>query len=200
MRRRSFVRQGTVSAVGFGCMSFGGFYGPTTESETMRALARALELGVDFWDTANVYGEGLSETMIGKFLAEDRSRRVEDHARDQIRHSPRARRQARVRQQPRAHPREPRRIAEAARRRPRRPLLRPPGTTGASRSRTRSANSRATSKAGTIGAIGLSEVAPDTLRRAAAVHPIAAVQSEYSLWTRNPELGLIQACEEAGAR
>ena len=45
-------------------------------------------------------------------------------------------------------------------------------------------------KAGEIGAIGLSEVAPDTLRRAHAVHPIAAVQSEYSLWTRNPELGL----------
>jgi len=48
-------------------------------------------------------------------------------------------------------------------------------------------------KAGAIGAIGLSEVAPDTLRRGHAVHPIAAVQSEYSLWTRNPELGLIQA-------
>ena len=54
-------------------------------------------------------------------------------------------------------------------------------------------------KAGAIGAIGLSEVAPDTLRRAHDVHPIAAVQSEYSLWTRNPELGLIQACAELGA-
>jgi aryl-alcohol dehydrogenase-like predicted oxidoreductase len=54
-------------------------------------------------------------------------------------------------------------------------------------------------KEGAIGAIGLSEVAPDTLRRAHDVHPIAAVQSEYSLWTRNPELGLVQACAEAGA-
>ena len=54
-------------------------------------------------------------------------------------------------------------------------------------------------KAGAIGAIGLSEVAPDTLRRAHDVHPIAAVQSEYSLWTRGPELGLIQACAELGA-
>ena len=52
---------------------------------------------------------------------------------------------------------------------------------------------------GTIGAIGLSEVAPDTFRRACAIHPVAAVQSEYSLWTRNPELGLLQACAEAGA-
>src|SRR5271166_7092999 len=75
MRRRRFGQNGTVSAVGFGCMSFGGFYGPTTENDTMGALARALDLGVDFWDTANVYGEGLSETLIGKFLAEDRARR-----------------------------------------------------------------------------------------------------------------------------
>src|SRR5208337_4181115 len=75
MNRRRFGQNGTVSAVGFGCMSFGGFYGPTSESETMRALARALDLGVDFWDTANVYGEGVSETMIGKFLAENGSRR-----------------------------------------------------------------------------------------------------------------------------
>jgi len=63
MRRRRFGRDRSVSAIGLGCMSFGGFYGPTTEAETMRALARALELGVDFWDTANVYGEGLSETL-----------------------------------------------------------------------------------------------------------------------------------------
>jgi aryl-alcohol dehydrogenase-like predicted oxidoreductase len=64
----------TVSAVGFSCMSFGGFYGPTNEAESMRARARALDLGVDFWDAANVYGDGLCEQMIGKFLAEDKSR------------------------------------------------------------------------------------------------------------------------------
>ena len=52
---------------------------------------------------------------------------------------------------------------------------------------------------GKIGAIGLSEVAPSTLRRAQAVHPVAAVQSEYSLWTRQPELGMLQACAELGA-
>ena len=56
-------------------MSFGGFYGPTSEAELMRALARALDLGVDFWDTANVYGDGLCERLIGKFLAEDPGRR-----------------------------------------------------------------------------------------------------------------------------
>ena len=56
-------------------MSFGGFYGPTNEACSMRTMARALELGVDFWDTANVYGDGLCERLIGKFLAEDKSRR-----------------------------------------------------------------------------------------------------------------------------
>ncbi len=198
MERRSFRGQGTVSAVGFGCMSFGGFYGPTIESETMRALARAIELGVDFWDTANVYGEGISETLIGKFLAEDRSRRPRitlatkfgirrepdgkrtfdnsaQHVRESLEGSLKRLKADRidlyyVHRVDRRIPIEDT-IGELARH----------------------------VEAGTIGAIGLSEVAPDTLRRASAVHPIAAVQSEYSLWTRNPELGLVQACAEAGA-
>src|SRR5271154_3135527 len=74
MRRRVW-RNGTVSAVGFGAMSFGGFYGPTDEAHSMRALARGLDLGADFWDTANVYGDGLCERLIGKFLAEDPAHR-----------------------------------------------------------------------------------------------------------------------------
>jgi aryl-alcohol dehydrogenase-like predicted oxidoreductase len=198
MQRRRFGSAGTVSAVGFGCMSFGGFYGPTTEGETMRALAGALDVGVDFWDTANVYGEGVSETMIGKFLAEDGSRRARitlatkfgihrepdgkrvfdnspGHIRDSLEGSLRRLGAERidlyyVHRIDRRIPIEDT-VGELARH----------------------------VDAGTIGAIGLSEIAPDTLRRAAAVHPIAAVQSEYSLWTRNPELGLIQACAEAGA-
>jgi aryl-alcohol dehydrogenase-like predicted oxidoreductase len=75
MRRRVW-RHGTVSAVGFGAMSFGGFYEPTNESDSLRTLAGALDLGVDFWDTANVYGDGLCEQVIAKFLAEDKSRRA----------------------------------------------------------------------------------------------------------------------------
>ena len=197
MKRRRFGREGTVSAVGFGCMSFGGFYGATTEAETMAALARALELGVDFWDTANVYAEGLSETLIGKFLRQDKSRRgkVTLATKFAIRRLPDGRREfdnsvghmhealdaslARlgvdhvdlyyVHRVDRRIPIEDT-VGELAR------LV----------------------EAGKIGAIGLSEVAPDTLRRAHAVHPIAAVQSEYSLWTRGPELGLIDACAETG--
>jgi aryl-alcohol dehydrogenase-like predicted oxidoreductase len=197
MRRRRFGN-GTVSAVGFGCMSFGGFYGPTTERDTMRALARALELGVDFWDTANAYGEGLSEELIGRFLAKDPSRRssvtlatkfgisrrpdgtrVFDNSASHIRESLEGSMKRLavdyidlyyVHRVDRNIPIEDT-IGELAR----------------------------YVEAGTVGAIGLSEVAPDTLRRAQVVHPIAAVQSEYSLWTRNPELGLMQACAECGA-
>ncbi|MFM2421476.1 MAG: hypothetical protein RL291_6, partial [Pseudomonadota bacterium] len=57
-----------VHPVGFGAMSFAGFYGPTTEDESLKTLERALALGVNHWDTANVYGDGLSETIIGKFF------------------------------------------------------------------------------------------------------------------------------------
>jgi aryl-alcohol dehydrogenase-like predicted oxidoreductase len=179
-------------------MSFGGFYGPTNEAESMRTLARALELGVDFWDTANVYGDGLCEHVIGKFLAEDKSRRAQvtlatkfairrrddgsrffdnraAHIRDAL-DSSRKRLGVDhidlyyVHRVDKSTPIEDT-VGELAR------LV----------------------KAGAIGAIGLSEIAPDTLRRAHDVHPIAAVQSEYSLWTRNPELGLTQACADLGA-
>ncbi len=198
MRRRRFGGNGTVSAIGFGCMSFGGFYGPTTERDTVRALTRALELGVDFWDTADVYGEGVSETLIGKFLAEDPSRRagVRLATKFAIRRQPDG---ARVFDNSAAHLRESlegslKRLGVdhidlyyAHRIDQRVPIEDTVGELAR------------LVKGGTIGAIGLSEVAPDTLRRARAVHPIAAVQSEYSLWTRNPELGLIQACAEAGA-
>jgi aryl-alcohol dehydrogenase-like predicted oxidoreductase len=197
MRRRVW-RNGTVSAVGFGAMSFGGFYGPTDEAQSMRALARALELGVDFWDTADVYGDGLCEEVIGKFLAEDPGRRSKVTLATKFAIRRRAD-GARFFDNSAVHIREAlegsmkrlgvdhidlyyvHRIDKAI----------PIEDTVGELARL--------VKAGSIGAIGLSEVAPDTLRRAQAVHPIAAVQSEYSLWTRNPELGLIQACAEARA-
>jgi len=198
MKRRRFGADGDIFPVGFGCMSFGGFYGATSEAESLAALARALELGVDFWDTANVYGDGLSETRIGQFFAEDRTRRdkVVLATKFGISRTPEG---ERIFDNSAAHMRE---SLEASLKRlcvdqidlyyvhrhdQRIPIEETVGELVRH------------VKAGKIGAIGLSEVAPDTLRRAAAVHPIAAVQSEYSLWTRNPELGLIQACEEVGA-
>jgi aryl-alcohol dehydrogenase-like predicted oxidoreductase len=196
--RRPVWRHGTMSAVGFGCMSFGGFYGPTNEADSMRALARALELGVDFWDTANVYGDGLCEQVVGKFLAEDKSRRgrVTLATKFAIRRRDDG---ARFFDNSAGHIRQ---ALDGSRKRlgvdhidlyyvHRVDKSIPIEDTVVELSRL--------IKAGAIGAIGLSEVAPDTLRRAHDVHPIAAVQSEYSLWTRNPELGLIQACAELDA-
>jgi aryl-alcohol dehydrogenase-like predicted oxidoreductase len=179
-------------------MSFGGFYGPTNEAESMRTLARALELGVDFWDTANVYGEGLCDHVIGKFLAEDKSRR----ARVTLATKFGIRRRddgSRFFDNSAAHIRD---AFDSSRKRlgvdhidlyyvHRVDKSTPIEDTVGELARL--------VKAGAIGAIGLSEIAPDTLRRAHDVHPIAAVQSEYSLWTRNPELGLIQACADLGA-
>ena len=197
MKRRGFGKK-TVSAIGFGCMSFGGFYGPTTEAESMRALARALDLGIDFWDTANTYGNGLSETIIGKFLAEDPGRRarITLATKFAIRFLADGRREHD--NSASAHARSPRGLDEAPRGRACRPLLRAPRRQADS-DRGHGRRTRPACRGRKIGAIGLSEVAPDTLRRAQAVHPIAAVQSEYSLWTRTPELGLLQACAEAGA-
>ena len=197
MRRRVW-RHGTVSAVGFGAMSFGGFYGPTTESDSLRTLAGALDLGVDFWDTANVYGDGLCEQVIAKFLAEDKSRRARVTLATKFairRHND----GARFFDNSPAHIRE---ALDGSRKRlcvdhidlyyvHRVDKSIPIEDTVGELARL--------VEAGAIGAIGLSEIAPDTLRRAHEVHPIAAVQSEYSLWTRNPELGVVQACAEVGA-
>jgi aryl-alcohol dehydrogenase-like predicted oxidoreductase len=197
MRRRVW-RHGTVSAVGFGAMSFAGFYGPTSEGESLRTLAGALDLGVDFWDTANVYGDGLCEQVIGKFFVQDKSRRrrVTLATKFAIRRRDDG---SRFFDNSPAHIRE---ALDSSRKRlgvdhidlyyvHRVDKSVPIEDTVGELARL--------VKSGAIGAIGLSEVAPDTLRRAHEVHPIAAVQSEYSLWTRNPELGLLQACAELGA-
>ncbi len=187
----------SVHPVGLGCMSLSGFYGPSSEAEAMRLLAAALDLGVDFFDTANVYGNGISEQRIGKLLAEDRCRRAKITLATKFAIS-RTPEGGRFVDNSEAHMRE---ALDASLSRlgvdcidlyyvhrldPRFPIE---DTVGALARQV---------EAGKIRAIGLSEMAPDTLRRACAVHPIAAMQSEYSLWTRGPEVGLLQACAELG--
>jgi aryl-alcohol dehydrogenase-like predicted oxidoreductase len=187
----------SVAPVGLGCMSLSGFYGPSSEAEASRLLAAAVDLGVTLFDTANVYGEGVSETRIGQFLAEDRGRRdkITLATKFSINRKPDG---------SRFIDNSPAHMVEALdgslkrlgvdhvdlyyvhRLDPRFPIE---DTIGAL--------AREVEK-GRIGAIGLSEMAPDTLRRACATHPIAAMQSEYSLWTRLPELGVLQACRELG--
>ena len=187
----------SVPPVGLGCMSLSGFYGETNETEAMRLLAAALDLGVNFWDTANVYGEGLSETRLGKFFAEDRARRERVTLATKFAIS----RDAEGKRFIDNSPEHMNKALDGSLKRlgvdhvdlyyvhrldPRFPIEETVG-----------ALTRQIEK-GKIRAIGLSETAPDTLRRAHSVHPIAAMQSEYSLWTRGPELGMLQACAELG--
>ncbi|MBF9035341.1 aldo/keto reductase [Rhodobacterales bacterium HKCCE2091] len=181
-----------VGAVGLGCMSFGGMYGPTDEETSHATLARALELGIDHWDVANVYGMGLSEKIMGSFLRENPADvsiatkagifpKPERHFKND-RDSLRAELEGSLERLGRSSVE----LFYIHRREQARPVEEVVETLAGF------------IEEGLIGSYGLSEVAPGTLRRAAAVHPCAAVQSEYSLWTRQPELGMVQACAELG--
>jgi aryl-alcohol dehydrogenase-like predicted oxidoreductase len=189
---------GAISPIGYGAMSLAGAYGSIGEKESFAVLGSCLDLGVTLWDTANAYGEGMSETLIGKFLAEDRGRRgrIALASKYSIRRNSDG---VRFIDNSEAH------MVESLEGTLKRlgveridlyyahrynPVIPIEETIGALARQV---------KAGKIGAIGLSEVSPDTLRRAAAVHPIGAVQSEYSLWVRGPELGMLQATAELGA-
>lgn len=196
MKQRQLCTDGTmVSEIGLGCMSFAGFYGPTTETEAHNTLAAALDMGVTFLDTANVYGMGLSEKIIGSFLKGDASKftiatkgsiwrhpdtnergfnNKPDHLRAELEKS-----LTRLGLDHVAlyyiHRRDPEVEIENVMD----TLL-------------------ALKAEGKIGGIGFSEISPGSLRRACTVGPVDAVQSEYSLWTRYPELGMIQTCAELG--
>lgn len=196
MKRRMIRQDGmTVSEVGLGCWSFGGSYGPTTEAESHNTLAAARDLGVDFLDTANIYGMGVSESVIGSFLKGKAGG---------FTIATKAGIQAASATGPRGFNNKPdylRSELEGSltrlgldhvdlyymhRRDPDVPVEDVMETL-------------MTFKAeGKIGGIGFSEIAPATLRRAAAVGPVDAVQSEYSLWSRQPDLGMIQSCKELG--
>ena len=181
-----------VSAIGLGCMSFGGFYGPTSPDESLRCLDAAWEAGITLFDTANIYGTGLSETVIGQWLA---SRKHPVHLAtkagiiggpnrrfDNSEHHLRSELEGSLKRLGVDHVT----LFYVHRREQERPVEEVVQTL------------KALIAEGKIGGYGLSEVAPGTLRRAHAVHPCMAVQNEYSLWTRLPELGLIQTCAELG--
>lgn len=181
-----------VGAIGLGAMSFGGLFGPTTEDESLACLDAAWAAGITHFDTANIYGMGVSETLIGKWL---KSRG----------HSPVIATKAGIISGP------PRRAdnSETYLRTELEGSLRRLGRDHVELFyiHRRDASIPVEEVAGAlsllvaegkIGGYGLSEVAPATLRLAHAVHPCMAVQNEYSLWTRLPELGLIDACAELG--
>jgi aryl-alcohol dehydrogenase-like predicted oxidoreductase len=190
----------TVSAIGLGCMNLSHAYGsPPSPADAERLLLAALDAGVTLFDTAALYGFGANEELVGRVLGPHRRKftlaskggmagvRGDDGA---------------VRRVIDGSPEAVRRNCEDS--------LRRLGTdvidlyylhrwdkqvpiedsVGAMADLVR---------AGKVQAIGLSEVSAPTLRRAHAVHPISAVQTEYSLWTRNPEIAVLDSCREIGA-
>ena len=193
MQQRRLGQDGPlVGAVGLGCMSFAGAYGGTDVAESHRTLASALDLGVTHLDTALIYGNGVAEEVMGAFL-KDHPGRFTIATKGGIRVKP-----TRSFDNSETYLRE---CLEGSlkrlgvdhvelyyihRRDQTIPIEDVTGTLVKFMDE------------GKIGGIGYSEISPASLERASAVHPIRAVQSEYSLWTRLPELGMIEACRRLG--
>ena len=181
-----------VGAIGLGCMSFAGFFGATNQETSLRCLDAAYGAGITFWDTSNIYGMGVSESVIGAWLA-SRKHPVVLATKGGIVGGPHRRfdnsdsyLRAELEGSLKRLGVEQVALYYIHRREAARPVEEVVGTL-----------SRLIEE-GKIGGYGLSEVSPATLKRAHAIHPCRAVQNEYSLWTRQPELGMLQTCAALG--
>ena len=182
MKKRRLLQSGKlVSEIGLGCMSFAGFYGPTDEKEAHDTLNTALDCGIDFLDTANVYGMGVSETMIGNYIKNNGNPFV-IATKASISRDPKTK-ERNFDNSPQHLETELNKSLERLgvdyvdlfyihRRYPRFPIEDVMETLLKFK------------KDGKIGGIGFSEISPSSLRRASEVGLVDAVQSEYSLWTR----------------
>ena len=195
MQKRTLGQGLEVSAMGLGCMGMSEFYGGGDEDEAIRTIHRALELGIDFLDTADMYGPFTNEKLVGRAIADRRDRvvlatkfgnvRGENGERLGIDGSPEYVRKA----------------CDAS--------LRRLGTDHIDLYYQHSVDQTVPIEE-TVGAmaelvqqgkvrhLGLSEASPQTIRRAHAVHPITALQTEYSLWTRDPEAEVLPTVRELG--
>lgn len=200
MKQRRLGQSGPkISPIGIGAMSFTNFYGDTSEAASHRILDTALDQGVTHIDTANVYGGGLSERVIGSFLAKQGKAKDQlftiatkagiatdkDSGRRYFDNSP-AHLNAQLDASLGRLGLDQVDLFYVHRRDHGTPIEEVTDTLARM------------VKAGKIGGFGFSEIAPTSLRRAHAVHPVAAVQSEYSLSVRSPELGLVQATRDLG--
>jgi len=192
---RRNLGQLNVSAIGLGCMGMSEFYGQTDEAESIRVLHRSIELGMDFLDTADMYGTGHNEQLVGRAIRDRRDKVTLATKFGNVRGAKgefigingkpdyvRSACDASLKRlgvdlidlyyQHRVDPNTP--IED---------------TIGAMADLVRQ---------GKVRHLGMSEAAPLTIRAAAKVHPIAALQTEYSLWTRDPEDEVLPTCRELG--
>jgi aryl-alcohol dehydrogenase-like predicted oxidoreductase len=197
MEKRKLGKSGlVVSAQGLGCMGMSAFYGPRDEAESIATLHRALELGIDFLDTSDVYGPHTNEQLLAKALSGKRDR-VLIATKFGIQMDPKNPMARSIN----GRPEYVREACEGSLRRlqtdhidlyyqhrvdPNVPIE---DTVGAMAELV---------KQGKVRYLGLSEAGSDTLKRACKVHPISALQSEYSLWSRDPEDGILATCRSLG--
>jgi aryl-alcohol dehydrogenase-like predicted oxidoreductase len=199
MKTRKLGRELEVSAIGLGCMGFSHGYGGAEEKDAIDAMHRAVDIGISFFDTAEAYGPLINEVLVGKALKPHRDK-VVIATKFGFRYETYGGVTKQV-EGTNSRPDNVRAVAEASLKRlgtdiidlyyqhrvdPDVPIEE---TVGAMADLV---------QAGKIRALGLSEASPTTIRRAHAEHPITAVQSEYSLWTRDPENGVLETCHELG--